>query len=209
MLDKKTVIGGLRLIFWGALLCVLDVSINDFDVLNDVVGMLLITWGVFRLGTQDGGESYRKALVFVKIAAVVGTAYAIVDQFPVSLGVFGNLISLLILAGIYVFCRAMTTLARHHGLHRSTASWRTTGLLFLVIYIVPLGILTAITLALYLGGPSSDFQIINDPLLALPLLAVLLLPVVHLFISTSRMRNEVDDLEPGSGISEAAFQNRV
>jgi len=207
MLDKDVVTRGLRFVFWGGLVCVLDIKINNFDLLNDVVGMLLITLGVFGLGKQEGGESYRKAMAFVKPVAVVSTLVTLLEQGGVSLGVAGHVISMLTLAGIYVFCRAMITLANHHGLLKSAASWRMTSVLFLVIYIVPLGTLSVMILAAHITGDSFNVNV-GNPALGILLIGVFFIPLIHLFISTSRMRNEVDSSGPDSGTLDAAFQDQ-
>ena len=64
----------LRLVFWGGLICVFDLTFSqtvngegwEFDVLNDFVGMFMITWGVFQLAKIHVHERYCTATLFVR-----------------------------------------------------------------------------------------------------------------------------------------------
>jgi hypothetical protein len=58
----------LRLIFWGGLLCLIDITMTQringvsfkFDLLDDFLGMVLVTIGVFRLSRFAPSRSYAK-----------------------------------------------------------------------------------------------------------------------------------------------------
>lgn len=189
----------LRAIFWGALFCLFDFTISEtsggdgwrFDFINDFAGMLMIAWAVFRLSAVEVDERYRIALGFVKIVAVCGCVVALhrhlIYDVPPLISVLEGLYGFLSMAATVVFCVAMQWLSRHGGLARSEQSWRFTTLLFIVIYLLPLGLFHLASLAAVLTGESFHLDLGPAGLLVLP---VFFIPLVHFFISTSRMRDE-------------------
>ncbi len=192
-------LGPLRAIFWGALLCLFDITISEtsggegwrFDFLNDFVGMLTIAWAVFRLSTVEVDRRYRIALGFVKIVAVCGCVVALhrhlIYDVPPLISVLDDFYGFLSMAATVIFCVAMQWLSRHGGLARSEQSWRFTTRLFIVIYLFPLGLFHLASLAAILTGESFHIDLGPAGLLVLP---VFFIPLVHFFISTSRMRDE-------------------
>jgi hypothetical protein len=192
-------LGPLRAIFWGALLCLFDFTVSEtsgdegwrFDFLNDFVGMLTIAWAVFRLSAVEVDERYRIALGFVKMVAVFGCMVALhrhaIYDVPSLISLLEDLYGFLAMAATVIFCVAMQWLSRHGGLSRSEQSWRFTTLLFIVIYLLPLGLFHLASLAATLTGESFHLDLGPAGLIALP---VFFIPLLHFFISTSRMRDE-------------------
>lgn len=195
------VIMPLRMIFWGGLLCVLDVTFSQTtngrgfkcDVLDDTVGGLLIAAGAFRLAAAPVHGRYARAMRFVKAVAVLYVLDTVQAHYvrPLApavrfaLQVFG----LVTLAAVIAFCVAMRWFCEAASLREASQSWRTTTALFVVIYAVPLGLLyVAGAAAVVTGHP---LRINPGPLglLALPVFAV---PLVHLFVSTSRMKRAAE-----------------
>jgi len=78
----------------------------------------------------------------------------------------------------------MRSVCRDAGLSRPADSWRTTLVLFGVIYVIPLGFLHGAVLVAM--ATRTEFRIDLGPAVLL-LLPVFFWPLVHLFISTSRM----------------------
>jgi hypothetical protein len=196
----------LRMIFWGGLLCIFDLSFSSttsinngpptgfrFDVLNDFVGMLLITIAVSKLSAFAIDPFYRSAMRFVFVCAVLNCIEAFVDHFvfpaPAIVDVAWNLLGLASLAATVVFCTCMHRLSWEFSLHRSADSWLTTRWLVIFLWVIPLGLLDLFGLGAMLTGQSFHLDI---GLLMLPVLAVLIVPLVHLFISTSRMRRDAE-----------------
>ena len=189
--DIRRTIGPLRLIFWGGLICVFDFKINDFDLLHDLIGSLMIACGVFTLSGINVHEPYAKAMRFVQVVVVLSCLTTLMDQFGYPRS---NFISTLLwlfgtveMIAIVVFCVAIRWLCIRAELVESTRSWRTTTLLFTFIYLIPLGLFycaAAIAIA-----TSSSFNIQLGPA-GLLLIPIFFAPLVHLFISTSRMKNE-------------------
>jgi hypothetical protein len=191
--------GPLRGIFWGGLLCVLDFKISSkingegwsFDFLNDFVGMVTIAWAVFRLSRIEVEPRYAIAMGFLKIVAVLGCVQALHNHLiydtPLLISLLIDLQGFLAMAGTVIFCVAMQWLSRHAGLDRSAGSWKVTTILFLVIYLIPLGLFYLASLFATATGQSFNLDLGIGGLLLVP---VFLIPLVHFFISTSRMRDE-------------------
>ncbi|MGI9240699.1 MAG: hypothetical protein ACR2RV_07855 [Verrucomicrobiales bacterium] len=189
--DIRRTIGPLRTIFWGGLICIFDLKINNFDLLHDLVGTIMIAWGVFALGGIKVHESYAKAMRFVQTVVALSCLTTLMDQFGYPRSSFiSTLLSLLgtvEMIAIVVFCVAMRWLCIHAELVESTRSWRTTTLLFTFIYLIPLGLFYCAAAIAIATGNSFSIQLGPAGLLLLP---VLFAPLVHLFVSTSRMKNE-------------------
>lgn len=192
-------LGPLRAIFWGAMLCLIDFTISEtaggegwrFDFFNDFVGMLTITWAVFRLSAIGVDARYALALGFVKFVAVADCLVALqghwIYEVPALLSLLIDFQGFLSMAATVIFCVAMQWLSRHGGLERSQRSWRVTTLLFLLIYLLPLGLFHLCSIVATISGKGFHLDFGPAGLLALP---VFFIPLVHFFISTSRMRDE-------------------
>lgn len=191
-LDPNVVIRSLRLIFWGALLCILSFKINSFDVFDDTVGLLLICLGVFPLAKQPGGLHHNNFMLFVRIVAIITLIEQVMFGYfspPESLSLILQILGLLMLAGIVVFCLAMRDMAEAHNLNISKNSWKTTLVLFVAIYVIPLGLFYLYALGAIITGSKFNFNI--NSLWAIPIIAIFFVPTIHLFISTSRMKKEM------------------
>jgi hypothetical protein len=191
----------LRLIFWGGLLCIFDFTLGEttngqgfkFDVLSDLLGTILITVGVFRLSACPVHDRYASRMKFVKIVSVLAVLDAIQDHFVpplLSLGHLSfNLFGLLTLAAIVIFCIAMRWFCETNNLNGAARSWSTTTVLFVTIYLIPLGLFYILGSLASLSGASFDLNLGPVLLLVLPVFAV---PLIHLFISTSRMKRAAE-----------------
>ena len=191
--EIKRAISPLRLIFWGGIICVLDFKFNGFDILNDVAGTIMIAWGVFKLSEFRIDERYRTVMLFVKIISILCIIQAIHAHFHYKVH---DLISfLLYLLGIakmlatVLFCVAMRWLCTAAGLAKSNESWKLTTILFALIYMVPIGLLHLVWIVYLITGQTFHYNLGPAALL---FLIVFLIPVVHLFISTSRMKTEAE-----------------
>ena len=181
----------LRLVFWGGLICVLDFKINNFDLLNDVVGIILIAVGVFRLSAITVSERYTSWMGYVKIVAAVSVAETLYLQLPIStpgpISALLQLLGIAQLACIIVFCMAMRLFSEVCKLEQAKSSWRTSTILFACIYAVPLGLLYLTAFVAVVAGESFHLDLGIGGLLLIP---VFFIPLIHLFISTSCMKNE-------------------
>jgi hypothetical protein len=209
--DRETIVVGkpmirdaivpLRMIFWGGLIYLIDISYSytrngmgfRFDFVNDVVGTLLITAGVFRLGVLEVDERYNRVMTFVAMVATLSVLDAVRAHFvmpiPPLVRLFLQLYGMVTLAAIIAFCVAMRWLSTTAQLARSAASWRTTTMLFVGCYAFPLGLgYLADIAATATGRPLK----INLGPLALLLVPIFVVPIIHLFISTTRMQREAE-----------------
>ena len=191
----ESLVGPLRLVFWGGILCVFDFKLNGLDVLNDVLGALLIAWGVLRLGSSQIHERYRQAMLFVQVVALLYVAQAVNAyvryEFPRPLAFLLHVYGIAKMAATVVFCLAMGWLCIATGLTRSQRSWKTTEILFTVICLIPWGLLHLVWIICLITGKTFSFNLGPAALL---ILFVFLVPLVHLFVSTSRMRAEAQSI---------------
>ena len=197
--EIRSTITPLRAIFWGGLLCLIDIYYKQllngegwrFDILSDVVGALMIVWGVYRLSLVRVSGSYLTAVMFVLTIAGLAVVDAVhghfVYQKPQWLSLLMHIYGIAAYCAYVVFCMAMRTLCRAGGLVESERSWRTTMLLFLFICLIPLGLLNAVSAIVTLSGKSLSFDI---PPVLMVLVVLFIAPWIHLFVSTSRMTRE-------------------
>jgi hypothetical protein len=203
------------MIFWGGLLVIFDLKFSEtangrgfiFDILNDVVGAILILVGVCRLCAipMPSGRKYLQGMRFVQIAAMLGLSKTVYSVYihPTSalVDVLMNVIGLAALAGIVVFCMCMRSLARQAGMDRAQRAWNITLILFIVLLCLPVGLLYLAMLGVMLHAiPSFHFDLGPAGLL---LLLVFAAPVVSLFISTSIMKKSAQD---SSGLQSAPLK---
>jgi len=211
--DVKKTIGPLMLIFWGTLICLVDFYFTwtqngegfRFDVINDAVGTIMIAVGVFKLGAIEVHDRYARALAFVKTMAVVAIALAVVNHFifrqPAALSVLFLVLGMLQLVAIVVFCVAMRWFCDEAQLERSSRSWRTTTILFVVIYLIPLGVFYLASLVAILTGTSFNIDLGPVGLLLLP---IFFIPLVHFLVSSRRMMRDAEASRPGPGEDASA-----
>jgi len=189
--DIKRIVTALRLIFWGGIICVFDFKINGFDIINDVIGAIMIAWAVSRLSNLDVHRHYRIAMLFVKIISILCITEAIIAHFnyritgPIAFAM--HLFGIAKMLATVVFCVAMRWLCIAAGLSRSEKSCKITAILFGVIYLIPWGLLHFVWIVCLITGKRFSFNIGPAALL---ILFVFIVPLIHLFISTSRMKTE-------------------
>lgn len=193
----KQAITPLRMIFWGGLLCIFDFTFSQttngrgfrFDILNDALGTILIAVAVFQLGTISVHSRYAAVMRFVQIVSVLAVLDAIRGHFiaplPAAFNFALNLFGLVSLAAIIAFCVAMRWFCEEAQLPEASRSWKVTTVLFIVIYLVPLGVFYLAAAVAIASGTSFNIDLGPAGLILLPVFAI---PVVHLFISTSRMK---------------------
>lgn len=199
----KQAITPLRVIFWGGLLCIFDLNFSSttngqgfkFDILNDAVGAVLIAVGVFRLSAASVSSRYATVMQFVKVVSVLAVLNAIFDHFimPLQQAVYFvlNVYGVVALVAIVAFCVAMRWFCQEADLRNSARSWRVTTALFVVIYLIPLGLLYVVMALAIATRRSFSIDLGPTGLLLLPVFAV---PLIHLFVSTSRMSREAESL---------------
>lgn len=112
-----------------------------------------------------------------------------VFQAPAVLSMLSNLLGLASLSAIVMFCTSMNKLSSAFSLHQSAESWLTTRWLVIIIWLFPLGLFYLVGLAALATGQSFYW---NMGVFIIPVLIIFLVPLVHFFVSTSRMRHEAE-----------------
>ena len=129
-----TVIRGLRAIFWGGLLVILDFKISEsvngsgfqLDLLNDTLGWILVLSGVLKLRPAGTGDLYRRRMTFVTWIAVLNLvdslrSFTVGVRWPEALELASTVLGLCTLIAVVRFCSAMVSLSAEAGLLRSEA----------------------------------------------------------------------------------------
>lgn len=201
--DVSRAVLPLRLVFWGGVICVIDINIASggvrFDIVNDALGMLLITIGVFALASVEVHDRYAGTMAFVKVMSVLALIEAVLSHIavrgmPTALVVAQVLLALASLAAIVAFCVAMRWLCEAAPLDAVAASWRTTTILYVVIYVIPLGLFYGASLIAIILRESFHVDLGPAGLMLVP---VFLVPLVHFFVSTSRMAHAAELTDEG------------
>jgi len=199
--DISAAITPLRLVFWGGLLCLIDVHSNwnidgqvwKIDFISDAIGALGIAWGVFRLSMLRVEGWYRTAMTLVLAVASVAVLVAVHDHFvydqPQWVSVALRLAPVVGLIATVVFCMAMRRLSTTAGLEHAERSWKVTTQLVVFISLIPLGVVHAADAVATLRGETSIFQL---PSLLVTLAVAQIIPLAHFFVSTSRMAHEAE-----------------
>jgi len=190
----------LRLIFWGGLICVIDLKFSEttngvgiqLDLLDDALGAVLIAVGVFKLSAIVVNHRYATVMLFVQVVSILFVVDAVFDHFvmPLSppLRVAGEVFDFVTLLAIVAFCVAMRWFCETATLYRAAYSWWVTTFLFVVFYVVPLCLVELVRIPAMASG-----RILNLDLgLSCLLLPLLVVPITHLFVSTSRMKRAAE-----------------
>ena len=193
----------LRLIFWGGLLCIFDFHLSSvtsgqgfkIDIVSDTVGAILIAIGVYRLSVLPVHQRYKSRMKFVFVVSILGILAALQDHFVPPLFSLDylafNLFAVLNLGAIVIFCIAMRWFCENANLNRAAKSWSTTTVLFVTFFLIPLGVFYLMNSLAIATGTTLDLGPLG--LLILPILAI---PLVHLFMSTSRMKRAAEQWVP-------------
>jgi hypothetical protein len=206
--DIRQTITPLRLVFWGGLICVININIDGFDIVNNFIGAILILVGVRRLARIPVDERYRKRMLFVCLMAWSACATTFLGNFHIRWPEPATWLLLLLfpvqLVAVTVFCTAMRLLSAEASLVKSGRSWGITTVLVTVVYVIPI---TLLTVSAALGGPGN----INiNSIWVVPIAILLLVPLIHFFVSTSRMKREAIQAtfaaRPGDGIGLKVYQ---
>jgi hypothetical protein len=127
-------------------------------------------------------------MAFVKVVAVVSTFKELIDHWSFRTTDVWDMawtaFSMVELAAMVVFCSTMHLLCRAYDLDEAARSWKTTTVWYVVVYTIPLGLVHASSLVAGMTGKSFHYNVGGWALLAIVLFAF---PLIHFFVSTSRM----------------------
>lgn len=188
----------LRQIFWGTLLVLLDFTFAwtsggegfRFDILDDTLGMVLITAAVARLRRIHVDSSYTARMGFIRWVAILAVVESILDHFifaqPPLLTPLLQILGIAKIVASLLFLACMGRLCLEARWIKAARRWHITLALFLVFYGVPYGLLLIIAMS---AGES--FHIDAGP--GMLLIALLfLVPLVSFFRATSTMARSAE-----------------
>jgi uncharacterized membrane protein len=194
--DLRRCITPLRLVFWGGVLNVVDIRVNDIDLVSDLLGTTLMLVGLWKLSGIRVDAAYRKGLLFATLAAALSLVGQLFDFAPPqvrrSAAAFVEFAGFLEVVAVAIFAVMMARLAKAAELPDVAADWRRTLKWFLFCFVAPVGLLRAgATLWVLAGRPRftlPDFPLSFWLVAILLFFAMLLVPWIRLFMSTSRLR---------------------
>jgi hypothetical protein len=132
-------------------------------------------------------------MAFVLVVAFLAILVAVHDHFvydqPQWVSSVVQLAPVVGLTATVVFCMAMRRLSAATGLEQSAQSWKITTLLVAVISLIPLGLIHAAGAAATLNVETSTFELPN---LLVAFVVAQIIPLVHFFLSTSKMAREAE-----------------
>ncbi len=199
--ETKALVTSLRLVFWGGLFCLFDASVDEavnveasrFSLTSDLIGTLMILWGVHRLRKFNLHARYRAALIVLKIITIFSCLDAVqemgVHLTPPPVELWVSAVRIASVVATLVFCLAMRWLSRELGLRRSEKSWGLTAASIALLHFIVLGLFHS-TKAI---GIATETASIFAPRFFSPLMMFAgIIPVVQLLASISLMSFEAD-----------------
>ena len=162
----KNINSSLRFIFWGILVCAVDLKLGEFDIINDFVGMLMILRGVVTLSRVPLSDRYRRWMFFTVAVAVLMTIYTFLSSILHPLHIIQTpkpnmiicavflFVILVAVLGVIAFCRCMIEHCSAMRWERAIASWKFSTRLVTYGVMLPC-IMLAIALAV--AFPSLEF----------------------------------------------------
>ena len=211
-LDRGSLRQALILLLIGGPIVIVDFTIAQgggppFDILNDTIGMLLITWAAFLLGRLREGEAFSRPMLFVQGASILLTIWSILVQIDPGLAAsfLGILFGGVSAAATMALCLAMRRLTRRHGLQRSTDRWRRSHLLVTFVWGGAWLLGALFSLVTRAAGPVAYVSAVQGSvgpallLFGLLVLAIVLIPGIFVIVAISTTLSELRSGPPGPG----------
>ena len=199
-LDAEIARQALGRVFWGALICVFDFHFSSttngsgfrFDVINDVIGTVLIVWGIGQLAPLVNSPKYTRIMRFCYVIAVIAVFDAlsghIIIPWPPPLRMVFIVFNFVSLVAIYCFCGAMRQFCLAGLLLEPAESWKFSRLLFLIFNLIPGGLLASLSL---LAATSGNNAHLNIGPIAMVLAITAFVSLIHFLISIWRTRRDL------------------
>lgn len=172
---------GMLMLFWGMLIVVIDIEVNQFDLVLDLLGWLMILAGLSRVRFSHREAGCDDAISFCQLIALIALAVSLVPKgaMPALAGfVFGALQ----LLACMTFCRVMVRRMRAAEWIDLVRRWQVVRGWILFCWCVPY----ALT---WLFGMSFGEVDINAPILVVPMLAIFFVPMIVTLIAMHATRN--------------------
>ena len=210
--NPQKIITALRLIFWGTLICIIDVRIDQFDIVNNFIGMILMMCGVLSLSKIAVSPRYSSRMVYNSVAVVLATIVTFFTAivFPLTMSTMNRVTFYILFQlflvpfctwGWYWFCLCMKEMCDQRHVSRCSASWRYSSNLIFFIFFIPSCIGFFVALCFAVSGNLKTFTTHHyygdiseiGPLdllafmLILSLVVLIFWGMIHFLISLSRM----------------------
>lgn len=202
-----------KFIFSGALICVLDFEISfqdsggkvSFDILHDLVGMVLIAIGINILRREFSFNNFKSMMTAVLAANIILIVFSLPEYIPglFSKAIISAIINLYLpvfLIGAILFCLALRSLCQNIGCNNAAKSRGKSLILLLTIYTVPF-------MALLVFGVSDFYWFKKLNFGFFPIFLIVIVgstPCFHMLISLKRTINEMSS-RPTSAVSDVAI----
>lgn len=194
----------LRRIFWGALLVLVDISFAwrfgdtgfRLDLLDDTLGMLLITAAIGQLRDIPMGGWYATRMVFLHWVAIVALLDSVLQHFifpkPWLLAFLSLVMPFVMIAALLALCACMRDVCRAAMLSEEAQRWQRAFVLFLafsgiLLALIGLGVLTIGLPAHF--TPTPDLLWIG---------VLFLVPNFYFLRATSTMARAVEEMPPAT-----------
>lgn len=168
-LDADRVRRALAMLVVGVVVLLADLRINGFDLVNDLVGILLVAAAVVSLTDLPAAADRHREVLLARVSVLVAVpaiAYLEVLQPlatlsagpagpdpPLSEAVLGLLPIWAAVLGLFALARVLAHVAARHDLPSSATNWSRTAWIAVVGYVVPVGTAEIlVVLALATGG---------------------------------------------------------
>ena len=184
-INTPAIASGARLLFWGILLVVVDISINHFDVLPDLLGALMIAVGMGRIAASHSEPAFLSGAHFCLFVSWLFCGSKALEVAAVDLGLLDTLLSLLWVFGAVRFCSVLSMLGERAGWSPLVGYWRTARSLCLWLWALPTCVATVIALA----NDGREVHL-GEPVLAIALVVLIFVPLVTVLVGLSKTRRE-------------------
>ena len=193
------IIRSLNLIFWGVLIIIIDFTYSrsgiEIDLINDLIGSIMIFIAVFRISKfQISDSTFKSKMNFVLIVSVIQILYSISDfvtyQIPEFIISIENLIGLVATWGCIMFCASMIIFSEEALLRVSQKRWSITKKMFLWLNFIPFVVLYLIEIIFSFTKNISLFGLAQGGIVLI-LLIIALIPVLYGLFTIHEMKNEI------------------
>ena len=184
-------------LFWGTLLIVLDFRLENFDLINDVIGACFVVSGLsllVKLPVPAAVERFRPAHTLAIASLVLATcleALVLADEeLALPVGILHGIVSMVGVLLLIDGFRRLAAARAHTGL---AETWGLTWILMVALGIFPLGLIAGVGLTAWSAGEREAMNY-GAPLVIFPVLLTFV-PLIHLLVSLSRTRRMAADLD--------------
>lgn len=188
-MDRLVVRRALRLVFLGALIVAVDVTVRGWDVVSDAVGLAVALGGLAGLHGLAGGHTYRQLVASAQILVTAALTLTLADAFLAGgLPRGGGLAATVLpIVALNLVALAMRDVCRRHGRRRAGDSWSTTFSAIVTVLDVP----AAVVVTAAVAGVDAMVPVgLAGVAVTIGAAAIALLPLLHFLLSAQVTETE-------------------